>query len=59
MEKELKKIDKYLNEKWKEALVKLDASKDLLDPTRKFYYEGQIDLIVEMMNDFDKFKRIL
>ena len=58
MEKELKKIDKYLNEKWKEALVKLDASKELLDASRKPYYEGQIDLIVEIMNDFDKFKRL-
>ena len=55
---EIKKIDKYLNEKWKEALVKLDASKELLDTSRKPYYEGQIDLIVEIMNYFDKFKRL-
>ena len=58
MEKELKKINKYLNEKWKEALVKLDASKRTIRCFKKAYYEGQIDLIVEIMNDFDKFKRL-
>lgn len=51
------KINKYLNEKYKEALRKFDASKDLLDIHMKDYYEGQVYLLAEMMEDFEKFRR--
>ena len=56
MEKELKKIRKYLDDKYSETLIKYDSAKERFMGQRDVvYYEGQIYLLVELMCDLDEF----